>query len=218
MAVPISGHPKRRLLHTRKVVCSGYEREDGLFDIEGCLLDTKGIATQFVYNTVPADGVLHYMRITMTLDLNMEIRQLTAVTEKAPTPVCGQVNRAYAALVGLRIGPGFKQRVAERVGGLKGCTHLTEMLGPMATTAIQTLAPVMQKRLRERAATDPDFKMPDHWVIGTCHAYHPDGDAARRVNEWRPGNDAGAHNPHEAPDEDELRTHLRPARPSLRRS
>nr|WP_314533097.1 DUF2889 domain-containing protein [uncultured Pseudomonas sp.] len=99
------------------------------------------------------------------------------------------MNRAYGALVGLRIGTGFKQRVAERVGGLKGCTHLTELLGPMATTAIQTLAPIMQKRLRQRAAADPDFKMPDHWVIGTCHAYHPDGDAARRVNGARPGDD-----------------------------
>ncbi|MGH8465382.1 MAG: DUF2889 domain-containing protein, partial [Pseudomonas sp.] len=88
--------------------------------------------------------------------------------------------------VGVSIGPGFKKRVAERVGGLKGCTHLTELLGPMATTAIQTLAPLKQKRLRARAARDPQFQMPTHWVIGTCHAYHPDGDAARRVSEWRP--------------------------------
>ena len=187
MTVPMSGNPKRRLLHTRKVVCTGYERDDGLFDIEGCLLDTKGVETEFAYTTIPANGVLHYMRITMTLDQNMEIRQLKAVSEQAPTPVCGHINRAYAGLVGLRIGPGFKQRVAERVGGVKGCTHLTEMLGPMATTALQTMAPVMQKRLRQRAAADADFKMPEHWVVGTCHAYHPDGDAARRVNGARPG-------------------------------
>lgn len=182
----MTGHPKRRLLHTRQVVCKGYERDDGLFDIEGCLLDTKGVDTEFPYATIPANGVLHYMRIVMTVDQKMEIRQLKAVSEQTPTPVCSQVNRAYAAMVGVRIGPGFKRRIAERVGGVKGCTHLTEMLGPMATTAIQTMAPVMQKRMRERAAADPDFKMPKHWVIGTCHAYHPDGDAARRVNEWRP--------------------------------
>lgn len=181
--------PKRRLLHTRQVLCTGYERDDGLFDIEGCLLDTKGVDTEFIYGTVPANGVLHGMRILMTVDRNMEIRHLEALSMQAPTPVCSHVNQAYAALVGVRIGPGFKKRVAERVGGVKGCTHLTELLGPMATTAIQTMAPVMQKRLRERAARDPDFKMPSHWVIGTCHAYRPDGDAARRVGEWRPGDD-----------------------------
>jgi hypothetical protein len=176
----------RRLLHTRQVVCTGYERDDGLFDIEGLLLDTKGIDTDFPYGVVPANGVLHRMRIVMTLDRKLVIRHIEAISEQAPTPVCSHINQAYASLVGVSIGPGFKNRVAERVGGVKGCTHLTELLGPMATTAIQTLAPVIQKQLRQRADGDPDFQMPRHWVIGTCHAYHPDGDAARRVSEWRP--------------------------------
>ncbi|WP_422418372.1 DUF2889 domain-containing protein [Pseudomonas sp. GZD-222] len=186
MTQAFSGQPKRRLLHTRQVVCSGFERDDGLFDIEGRLLDTKGVDTAFPYGTIPANGVLHYMRVIMTLDRNLVIQQIQAVSEHAPTPVCGQINRAYAALVGISIGPGFKKRVAERVGGVKGCTHLTELLGPMATTAIQTMAPLMRLKQRQRAAQDPDYELPKHWVIGTCHAYHPDGDAARRASEWQP--------------------------------
>ncbi|WP_447740433.1 DUF2889 domain-containing protein [Pseudomonas laurentiana] len=189
MPVPSYSNPKKRLLHTRQVLCKGYERDDGLFDIEATLLDTKGVETEFAYGTIPANGVLHYMRITMTLDQHMVIRQLKAVTEQAPTPVCSHINQAYAALVGVRIGPGFKQRVAERVGGVKGCTHLSEMLGPMATTAIQTMAPVLQHRLRQRAAREPGFQMPEHWVIGSCHAYQADGEAARKISEWRPGDD-----------------------------
>lgn len=182
--------PARRLLHTRQLECSGYEREDGLFEIEGRLLDTKGQDTDFPYGTIVAGGTLHRMRLLMVLDRQLVIQSVEAFTEQAPTPVCGQITDAYRALAGVRIGPGFKKRVAERVGGINGCTHLTELLGPMATTAIQTLAPLMQKRLRERAAVDPAFEMPRHWVIGTCHAYHPEGDAARRVSEWRPYGDA----------------------------
>lgn len=176
----------RRLLHTRQVVCTGYERDDGLFDIEGRLLDTKGVATDFPYGTIPAHGVLHQMRIVITLDHQLVIRHIETVTEQAPTPVCSHINQAYASLVGVSMGPGFKKRIAERVGGVEGCTHLTELLGPMATTAIQTLAPVIQTRQRQRASLDPDFERPRHWVIGTCHAYHPEGDAARRALEWRP--------------------------------
>lgn len=186
MSVSIAGHTKRRLLHTRQVSCTGYERDDGLFDIEGSLLDTKGADTDFPYGTVPANGVLHYMRIVMTVDRDLVIRRIRTVTDKAPTPVCSDINKAYAALAGIRIGPGFRARVAERIGGVKGCTHLTEMLGPMATTAIQTLAPLLRMHLRQRAAREPDFQLPPHWVIGTCHAYHPEGDAARRVSEWQP--------------------------------
>lgn len=180
----------RRLLHTRQVLCTGYLRDDGLFDIEGRLLDTKGVDTDFPYGTVPAHGVLHQMRIVMTVDRKLVIQRIEAISEQAPTPVCSQINVAYAALQGVSIGPGFKKRIAEHVGGVKGCTHLTELLGPMATTAIQTMAPVIQKQLRQRAARDPEFDMPRHWVIGTCHAYHPEGDAARRVSEWRPYGDA----------------------------
>ncbi|UVE19605.1 DUF2889 domain-containing protein [Pseudomonas sp. LS44] len=190
MSEKIAGSPGRKLLHTRQVVCTGYLRDDGLFDIEGRLLDTKGIDTQFLYGTIAAGGVLHQMRLVMTLDERMLIQHIEAHSEHAPTPVCPHISSAYAALKGLRIGPGFKKRAAELVGGLKGCTHLTEMLGPMATTAVQTMAPVIQKRLRERAARDPSFEMPSHWVIGTCHAYHPEGEAARKIGEWRPYGDA----------------------------
>lgn len=189
MIEPPASPSGRRLLHTRQVVCTGYERDDGLFDIEGRLLDTKGVDTDFPYGTIPANGVLHQMRIVITLDRKLVIQRIEAVSEQAPTPVCSHINQAYASLVGVSMGPGFKKRVAERVGGIKGCTHLTELLGPMATTAIQTLAPVIQKRLRQRASRDPDFEMPQHWVIGTCHAYHPEGDAARRATEWRPLDD-----------------------------
>lgn len=176
----------RRLLHTRQVQCSGYQRDDGLFEIEGCLIDTKGEETQFIYGKVAASGVLHQMRLVMVLDWEMVIHRVEAFTDQAPTPDCGQVVDAYRALAGMRIGAGFKRQVADRVGGVIGCTHLTELLGPMATTAIQTLAPLQQKRLRERAAADPAFQMPRHWVVDTCHAYRAEGEAAHRVREWRP--------------------------------
>lgn len=178
--------PTRRLLHTRRVLCQGFQREDGLFEIEGCLVDTKGEDTAFPYGTIVAGGVLHRMRLRMTLDWQLVIQRIEALSEQAPTPVCGEITAAYQRLVGVRIGPGFKQQIARHVGGVEGCTHLTELLGPMATTAIQTLAPVLQERLRQRAARDPAFEPPRHWVIGTCHAYRPGSDAARRAGEVIP--------------------------------
>lgn len=41
----MSGYPTatapRRLAHTRQIVCSGYVRDDGLYDIEARMTDTK---------------------------------------------------------------------------------------------------------------------------------------------------------------------------------
>jgi hypothetical protein len=41
MIQPSSPNPARRLAHTRQIVCSGYARSDGLFDIEASPQDTK---------------------------------------------------------------------------------------------------------------------------------------------------------------------------------
>ncbi len=39
--MPLSPPVKRVQKHTREVKCFGYEREDGLWDIEGRIADTK---------------------------------------------------------------------------------------------------------------------------------------------------------------------------------
>mgnify|MGYP000945558577 CR=1 FL=1 len=48
----------------------------------------------------------------------------------------------------------------ERIGGALGCTHLRELLAPMATTAMQAMGGVL--RSRGRGALYQDFQ----WVFG----------------------------------------------------
>ena len=39
--MPLPPAAPRKAVHTRSIDCRGYEREDGLWDIEGRLVDTK---------------------------------------------------------------------------------------------------------------------------------------------------------------------------------
>jgi hypothetical protein len=39
--MPLSHPVSRKLLHTRAIECHGYERDDGFWDIEAHLVDTK---------------------------------------------------------------------------------------------------------------------------------------------------------------------------------
>ncbi|MNJ19602.1 hypothetical protein D3C77_139250 [compost metagenome] len=133
------------------------------------------------HSLIVAGGTLHQMTLLMTVDVDLVIQHIEARSEVVPTPYCQQISHAYAALKGLKVGPGFKKRVAERVGGIHGCTHLTELLGPMATTLIQTTAPLLRETLRLRETAEPGFKRPKHWVIDTCHAYRADGEAVQRL-------------------------------------
>ncbi len=175
----------RQRLHTRQVSCIGYLRSDGLFEIEGRLLDTKTMPSSTPFKDIPTGTPYHQMVVIMTVDSEFVIQQLQALTEVGPTPYCAQVNAAYAGLKGVKIGPGFKKQVARVVGGTLGCTHLTELLGPMATTLFQTTYQFKRDAERQRMSSDPHYNRPKPWVIGTCHVYQEGSEASRRI--WPEG-------------------------------
>lgn len=177
--MPLSPAPERELLHLRDIALRGWRRADGLYDIEAHLLDTKatGFANDHRGEIAPGEP-LHGMWLRLTIDEDMLVVRCEAASDHTPYAVCPAAAPNFAALAGLRIGPGFNRAVAERVGGTKGCTHLRELLGQMATVAYQTLYPVFAARERaeaaRRAATGeaPPARAPA--LVGTCLAYAPD--------------------------------------------
>lgn len=172
---------RRTLRHTRQIHCQGYQRDDGLYDIEAEMRDISPVATELPFTSVPAGGLIHRMYLTVTVDAELVIRHIEARTETGPTPVCADINAAYATLKGLRIGKGFRQEAKARLGGAKGCTHLTELLGPLATTAMQTLMSVQRETNPWHLKLDGQDPIPRPWVLDTCHAYRIDGEAATVV-------------------------------------
>ena len=173
--MPLPGPVARKLAHTRSITCCGYEREDGLWDIEAHLTDVKtrphlrrhgGRARE------PGEPV-HDMWIRLTIDLDMRIHAAQAATDEGPYPHCGGIAPNFARLTGLTIGAGWRRAVRERLGGIEGCTHLVELLGPLATTAFQATGPARN----ERAAGKPLAKPP--YQLNSCHVYKDDSDAVR---------------------------------------
>lgn len=174
----------RTPIHTRRVECVGYRRSDGLWDIEGRLLDTRSYDMTFYDGReLAAGGPLHQMRLTITLDQDFVIRDAAAASEHTPYPICPEIAPAYRQLIGLRLGPGFSQKVRELFKGRAGCTHLTELLGPMATTAFQTLT----ARKHEGPDTGPESEQPGGVartrlagrLIDACHGWRSDGEPIR---------------------------------------
>jgi len=167
--------PTRRLLHTRHIVCRGYERSDGLFDVEAQLQDLKSDTTHLLFKQVPSGAPIHDLRITLTIDRTGLILHASASTDSGPSPYCADINAAYASLAGVRIAAGFRKQVKERLGGKRGCTHLTELLGPLATTALQTL-------MGARPVGD-DAAAHIAQMIDSCYAWRADGEVVRFVRE-----------------------------------
>jgi hypothetical protein len=149
--MPLSPPQERELLHSRDIEIRGYRRNDGLFDIEAQLTDTKshGFANQD-RGYVEAGEPLHGMWLRLTVDENMHVVASEAASDHTPYAICPSAAPSFTRLAGLHIRPGFLKEAAKRVGGTVGCTHLRELLQQLATTALQTINPA--KARREAAA------------------------------------------------------------------
>lgn len=154
---------KRKHRHTRAIEIRGYEREDGLWDMEGIISDHKPEP----YGDMKErrdDGMVHKMHLRLTVDTDFLIHAAESWSEITPYSMCADVNPNFAALAGLRIGPGFNRQARERVGGTAGCTHIVELLPQMATATMQTIWPIKDAM----AAADRTGKP---GIINTCHAW-----------------------------------------------
>ena len=178
----------REALHVREIVMTGYRREDGLYDIEAHLVDTKTYGFSNTDRGWVEPGVpLHGMWARMTLDDDMLIVEFEASTEFSPYSICPQAAPNFARLAGLRVGRGFVRMANERIGGVHGCTHIREMLGQMGTVAYQTLYSIRQKREQAANATSTgDVETASVTVegrpanLGTCLAYAPNSPIVKR--------------------------------------
>src|ERR1700674_3976428 len=173
--MPLPAPAPRKLVHTRTITCCGYERTDGLWDIEGHLTDVKtGRHLSRHGGRERGRGQpIHDMWIRLTVDLDLLIHDVDALTDQGPYPVCGDITPHFKRLKGVTVGAGWRKQVQARLGGIEGCTHLVELLGPVATTAFQATV----RARDERSAGKPHAKRP--YQINSCHAYREDGDAVR---------------------------------------
>ncbi len=176
--MPLSTPVSRQRLHQRIVRCWGYRREDGLWDIEGQMVDTKTypFPNEDRGGTIQAGESLHDMWIRITVDDQFFIHAVEARTDAAPFSLCPTIASRYQQLVGVRIGPGWSLKLRELFSGVQGCTHLSELLGPVATTMFQT---VYGQRYDEDDAKPAENRPPPP-VLNTCHALSSDSPVVKR--------------------------------------
>jgi hypothetical protein len=170
MPLPVT-EVERELTHTRRVRYEGYKRADGLWDIEAHLTDIKNHDFRLKSGVRRAGQAVHAMWLRVTIDKHFNILEAASIFDAVPYPGCEDIEPAYGRLVGLNLVKNFKKELAERVGGVRGCTHVTEMLAGMPTAAIQTFAGDMPE---ERADGGKPFQ------LDQCHALETTSETVRR--------------------------------------
>ncbi len=170
--MPLSPPAPRTLAHTRRVTYHGFQRTDGLWDIEGELLDSKPHPTESLTGGPerPANAPVHSMRIRATVDLDLVVHAIEVSMDAFPLGDCPKARLSMQAMVGCSMTSGWRNAIQANLGGVASCTHLRELLNNMATAAFQTLS----HAIHETALADA---VPPY--LGQCTGWDRSGEGVR---------------------------------------
>lgn len=170
--MPLPAAAARNPIHNRNVAFRGFQRDDGLWDIEAQMRDTK--EQEFV---IPNEGTwapgqpMHDLSIRVTIDNRLVVHEIHASMDSVPHPECPTARASMQTMVGACMARGWRKSIETNLGGIAGCSHLRELLFNMATVAFQTLP--------EDAYPDQGEQPP--FFLGKCKAWDYNGTTVQRL-------------------------------------
>jgi hypothetical protein len=172
--------PSRRHVHTRSIRVDAYARDDGLWDLEAVLVDTKSRDFPLATGIRQAGDPVHEMVLTVTIDTDLNILAAHAEAKRVPYPGhCDVIGPDYQKLVGLNLLHDFRKRLQARLGGPHGCSHITELAKVLPTAAVQAFAgEVFHTRDAAHDTHHQDDTKP--WQLDRCHALRSDAPAVAK--------------------------------------
>ena len=113
------------------------------------------------------------MGVRLVFDEQMLVHDVQTFTHDAPYAACPG-GRALQSIKRMRMAGGWSREVRERLRGARSCTHLMEILIPMATAAYQSLGYL---RVAQPQRLDADGRP---LQIDSCYAYAAKGEVVLR--------------------------------------
>jgi hypothetical protein len=158
-------------MHNRSYQVHSFEREDGNWDIEAELIDSKAYDfTKRSGEVRQAGTAFHHMHMRITIDKTFTILDAVVAYDAAPFgEVCTSISDEYKDLIGMNLLKGFRQQVKERFARTAGCTHMSELASVLPTAAIQTMT--------RRSGSPEPIKKPFH--LDGCRAWRLDGEITK---------------------------------------
>ncbi|PWW46439.1 DUF2889 domain-containing protein [Melaminivora alkalimesophila] len=169
--MPLPPPVPRIARHIRRVHYQGFERDDGLWDIEGELHDSKTTPVPSLTERgaeIAPGAPIHHMWLRVTVDTQLVVRAIASSMDAHPLGGCTEAERGLQAMVGCSMARGWRQAIQERLGGVAGCTHLRELLFNLATAAFQSV---------QGAFRSPPDVLPRH--LDQCTGWALSGEGVR---------------------------------------
>ena len=172
---------RRRPVHTRNVRFEGFLRDDGLWDIDCELSDTKAEPIHMrERGLLPAGEPVHLLRVRLTVDDGFTIRAVQTAAVNTPFGECqSAADEPMQKLVGLTMGPGWRRKIEGAIGGVAGCTHLRELVFNAATAAFQMIPHYRATEGGKKDDAPKGGKPP--FYMGQCMTWSFEGPVVKRL-------------------------------------
>ncbi len=149
-----------------------------MWDLDAHITDIKTVDTSLASGIREAGLPLHDLHLRVTIDVQLAIVAVEAVSDATPYPgFCDANGAAYQQLVGLNLMKNFRHELKQRLGGVAACTHLTELAQVLPTAAVQAFANDVWPT-HDRAAAETPHSKP--FQLDKCHALRTDGAVVAR--------------------------------------
>lgn len=174
--MPLSPPVPRALRHTRAIQVEAFARDDGLWDLDARITDVKMLDVKLASGMRHGGTPMHNLSLRITIDRQLVIIDAEAASDAVPYPgYCDTIGPAYKKLIGLCLTGRFRIGLKDRLSGVLGCTHLTELAQVLPTAAIQAYA---NDVIKTRDGDGDDERLSERpFQIDRCHGLRADGPA-----------------------------------------
>ena len=169
---------KGRKIHSRNIQVSTYETDTEDLIVEGILKDDLLIPHYDSYGENRPPNTVHHMVLRMLIGTaSFQIDDIEVEMPVFPHKGCDETAKSLDRIKGMKIAPGFTDKVKNMLGGTQSCSHLKTLVLSMASAAVQGFW-VHRTKDRESRGKTPDLM--NRYVVDTCRVWRKDGPLAQR--------------------------------------
>lgn len=170
-------------VHGRQIGMKTYLVSEDVIIVEGELID-DGYQTVFdLTGRKRTAGPIHHLLIRLLIQISSrEITDAEAEMIHVPHEECRETIESVKAVIGLKIEGGFGKTVLNRIGGVKGCSHMTHLLTVMSQEVFQGMVVVQRMEYRPLPKTVSEIVGLER-LVGSCRMWDEQGIKLRNIRD-----------------------------------
>ncbi|MBK5100551.1 MAG: DUF2889 domain-containing protein [Desulfobacteraceae bacterium] len=174
---------KEAPVHERRLELRTYPVEEDQLIVEGWLRDDRLVPGYHWDGRPRPSGVVHWICVRLLVGgWPLSILDAEAEMPSVPHELCPTTLESVKKIVGLSIVSGYSEEVRNRLGGIKGCTHLTHLVLTMGPAAIHGYWTQRSRECRPVPRLIEEFPGLDA-VINSCKLWREDGPLVKMVQD-----------------------------------